>query len=197
MKGFTIQHRLSFLLPTVSTIRSKKRLLEINKTMLIWRRTRRSGLSGLSLELGRRRFSDQYFKRIQQSFDRQGFMKVIGAKLHEVSKGECTIVLPYSEKITQQQDTFHGGAIGAIADIAAGYAGLTVAPPNSEVVTVEYKINFLASLKGGTLLAKGKVIKAGKRLIITEARVFHHYDDGKETICAVLQQTLVPIIKTY
>jgi uncharacterized protein (TIGR00369 family) len=152
--------------------------------------------------------NNNVFQRIEESFKRQGLMQMMGAKLLHVEKGSCQIELPFSSNVTQQQNNFHGGAIGAIADIAAGYSGLTAAPDNMEVVTVEYKINFLASLSGGKLIAKGRVIKGGKRLIITTSEVYHYSDDHqkpegnreitpKVTLCAVLQQTLVPVEKKY
>ena len=136
-------------------------------------------------------------QRVLLSFERQGLMQHWGARVVHVAAGECVISLPYSDKVTQQQGAFHGGAIGALADIAAGYAALTTAAAESEVVTVEYKINFLASCQGGELRATGRVVKAGKRVIITSAEVLHLADDGREIICAVLQQTIMPVHKTY
>jgi uncharacterized protein (TIGR00369 family) len=124
-------------------------------------------------------------------------MQHLGVKLVRVSPGEVTLSLPYSERVTQQQGGFHGGAMGALADIAGGYAALTVVPADSEVTTVEYKINFLAAFNNGELEATGKVIKAGKRLIITSAEVTHIAPDGKRSACAVMQQTLVPVVKAY
>jgi uncharacterized protein (TIGR00369 family) len=136
-------------------------------------------------------------QRVQLSFERQGLMRHWGAQVCRVEPGVCELRLPYSDKVTQQQAGFHGGAMGALADIAAGYAGLTHAPAGMEVVTVEYKINFLASCQGGELRATGRVIKAGKRVIVTSAEVVHVADDGRETVCAVLQQTLMAVPKTY
>lgn len=136
-------------------------------------------------------------QRVQRSFDRQGLMQHLGARVHHVAVGECVIALPYSDRVTQQQGAFHGGAIGALADIAAGYAALTQTPVGMEVVTVEYKINFLAGCQGGELRATGRVVKAGKRVIITSAEVTHLAEDGRETTCAVLQQTIMPVHKTY
>ena len=136
-------------------------------------------------------------QRVQRSFERQGLMRHWGAQVYRVEPGVCELRLPYSDKVTQQQAGFHGGAMGALADIAAGYAGLTQAPAGMEVVTVEYKINFLASCQGGELRATGRVIKAGKRVIVTSAEVVHVADDGRETACAVLQQTLRAVPKTY
>mmetsp|Transcript_4799 Transcript_4799/g.9041 ORF Transcript_4799/g.9041 Transcript_4799/m.9041 type:complete len:193 (+) Transcript_4799:73-651(+) len=142
--------------------------------------------------------SGPLFKRIEESFQRQGMMVGMGAELSRVLPGSCEIRLPYSDKVTQQQGGFHGGAVGAIADIAAGYSSLTVAPEGREVTTVEYKINFLAACSGGYLRAEGRVVKAGKRAIITAADVFHQNEEGgKEVHCAIMQQTVMVVEKKY
>ena len=140
--------------------------------------------------------SDLY-RRIEASFLRQGMMQNLGATLLRVEPGLCEVSLPHSERVTQQQGSFHGGAMGALADIAGGYAALSAAPPDMEVTTVEYKINFLASFVGGELRAIGRVAKAGKRIIVATAEVVHVDASGKQSVCAVMQQTLVPVPKTY
>lgn len=141
--------------------------------------------------------SDKHHARVAASLERQGMLRHLGVELRRVEPGLVELWLPYSDKVTQQQEGFHGGAMGAVADVAGGYAGLTVAPEGMEVVTVEYKINFLASFQGGGLRAIGKVTKPGKRLIITTAEVIHVADDGKESACALMQQTLMPVAKNY
>lgn len=139
----------------------------------------------------------ELFSRIGQSFARQGMMKHLGARLVRVEPGLCEVALPYSDKVTQQQGGFHGGAMGALADIAGGYASLTAAPDGMEVTTVEYKINFLAAFQGGELRATGRVTRAGRRIIVTSAEVVHHDASGKTTVCAVMQQTVMPVPTTY
>jgi uncharacterized protein (TIGR00369 family) len=134
---------------------------------------------------------------VQASFDRQGMMRHLGARLLQAAPGLCEVALPYSDRVTQQQGGFHGGAMGALADIAGGYAALTVVPEGMEVSTVEYKVNFLAAFQGGELRATGRVVKAGRRIIVTSAEVLHLAADGSETLCALMQQTLVPVPKTY
>lgn len=141
--------------------------------------------------------TDALRQRVQTSLDRQGMMQPLGVRLLAVAPGTVTLVMPYSERVTQQQGGFHGGAMGALADIAGGYAALTVAPEGMEVTTVEYKINFLAAFQGGELQATGRVTKAGKRIIVTTAEVVHVDATGKRSDCAVMQQTLVPVPKTY
>jgi uncharacterized protein (TIGR00369 family) len=124
-------------------------------------------------------------------------MQHLGARLVRAEPGLCEVALPYSERVTQQQGGFHGGAMGALADIAGGYAAMTLVAADSEVTTVEYKINFLAGFKDGELRAIGHVVKAGKRIIVTTAEVMHLDAKGKESACALMQQTIVPVPKIY
>ena len=137
------------------------------------------------------------FQRIEASFLRQGLMQHLGARLVRVEPGLCEVALSYSERINQQQGGFHGGAIGALADIAGGYAALTQVALDLEVTTVEYKINFLAGFNSGELRAVGRVCRAGKRIIVTTAEVMHIGVDGKESACALMQQSIAPVLKTY
>jgi uncharacterized protein (TIGR00369 family) len=141
--------------------------------------------------------SEALRRRVQASLDRQGMMQQLGVRLIGVGPGTVTLALPYSDRVTQQQGGFHGGAMGALADIAGGYAALTVTPEGMEVTTVEYKINFLAAFQGGELQATGRVLRAGKRILVTTAEVVHVAPDGQRSACAVMQQTLVPVPQTY
>lgn len=140
---------------------------------------------------------DALWKRVQDSLSRQGMMRHLDVRLIRVEPGLVELALPYSDKVTQQQDGFHGGAMGALADIAGGYAGLTTAPEGMEVTTVEYKVNFLAAFRDGELRAIGRVVKAGRRVIVTTAELIHLDAYGKQSPCAVMQQTLMPVAKNY
>jgi uncharacterized protein (TIGR00369 family) len=92
----------------------------------------------------------------------------------------------------QQQGFGHAGLTFAIGDSAAGYSGLTTLPLDQEVVTAEIKINLLAPARGNHLVARGRVIKPGRRLIVVASDVFA-VASGEETLIAVLQGTMVPV----
>ena len=93
---------------------------------------------------------------------------------------------------SQQQGFFHGGAIGAIADSAAGYADYSLMPPGAEILTVEYKLNLIRPAVPPTLRAEGRVLRAGKTLTVCRADVFHVGPGGPEA-CALLQSTLMRV----
>jgi uncharacterized protein (TIGR00369 family) len=131
-----------------------------------------------------------YAQRVQASFDRQGVMKLLGARVSRIAPGECEIQLPFRSDLTQQHGYFHGGIIGTIADSAGGYAAFSLMPEDSSVLTVEYKMNLLAPGDGEVLVARGRVLKAGRSLVVTQVDAFA-VKGGQETLCATLLQTLM------
>jgi uncharacterized protein (TIGR00369 family) len=132
----------------------------------------------------------EYAQRVQASFDRQGAMALLGARLARVAPGECDIELPFKPELTQQHGYFHGGIIGTIADSAGGYAAFSLMPADSSVLTVEFKMNLLAPGDGDLLIARGRVVKAGRTLVVTQIDVFVS-KSGRETLCATLLETLM------
>ena len=67
---------------------------------------------------------------------------------------------------------------------------MTLAPEDREVLTVEYKINFLAPAWGHKMVARGEVLTAGRRLFVCKSEVVAVSGEGEETPCAALQQTI-------
>lgn len=129
--------------------------------------------------------------RVEASFSAQGLMKTLGATLKSVSDGEVQIHLPFSSGLSQQNGFAHAGAISSIVDGACGYAALTKAPDGCEVVTAEFKINFLRPAIGDFFIAVGKVVNAGKKLVVCtgEVRAFVANEPGFKVV-ALMQATL-------
>lgn len=128
--------------------------------------------------------------KVQDSFDRQGLMKLLGAALDDARDGRCLITLPFSEIVTQQHGYFHGAAIGSVADVAGGYAALSIAPEMNDVMTVEYKINFVAPAAGELLRAEATVVARSRRSVTCRSDVFVR-QERVEKLCAVTLQTLL------
>lgn len=131
-------------------------------------------------------------KKVQASFDRQKFMRLIGAELVEVNPGYCEIKVPFDEKLTQQHGFFHAGVISTLADNTAGYAAFSLMEIDSSILTVEFKLNLLAPGKGDSLIGKAEVIKNGKTLTICRSEIYA-IRDGNVTLCAAGQSTLIEL----
>jgi uncharacterized protein (TIGR00369 family) len=129
-------------------------------------------------------------KRVQDSFERQGLMKHLGAELAELDVGRAVVRMPYREELTQQHGFFHAGGTTAICDSAGGYAALTMFPADSSILTVEFKINLLAPALGDYLEAIGKVVRAGRTLTVCQMEVFG-VARSERTLVALGQQTLI------
>jgi uncharacterized protein (TIGR00369 family) len=133
----------------------------------------------------------EHFERaVRASFAKQGMLGGMGAWMVDVQPGRAVIELPFSNRVTQQHGVFHGAAIGAIGDSAGGYAALTLMPDGSEVVTIEYKINFVRPARGQLLRAEGQVLRAGKSVSVSRVDVFA-VDQGTPELAAVLQATFM------
>ena len=130
--------------------------------------------------------------RVEASFARQGLMRTLGASLVKVAPGLVEIAFSPSAAVTQQHGFVHAGAVSSIADTAAGYAALSLMPPGRGVLTTEFKINLLSPAIGERILARGKVLKAGRTLTIAQAEVFAT-KDGKEKLIALLTATMMAI----
>lgn len=129
--------------------------------------------------------------RLRDSFARQPAMALVGAALGRVAPGEVEVLLPVRPELGQQHGFVHGGVVAMIADSAAGYAAFSLVPADATVLSVEYKINFLAPARGVSLAARGRVAKAGRTLSVVEVDVLAIDGAGAETPCARMIQTVM------
>ncbi len=130
--------------------------------------------------------------RVRDSFARQSLMATFGAALGPLAPGLVVIEAPILDLARQQHGFGHAGLTFALGDTAAGYAALTLMPPDAEVLTVEMKINLVAPATGERLIATGRVVKAGRRLTVVTADVEAEADGARRTI-ALLQGTMLPV----
>jgi uncharacterized protein (TIGR00369 family) len=135
---------------------------------------------------------DDLEKKIAASFAAQGLMTTLGAQLVQVSPGEVQIELLPRPDLSQQRGYIHAGALTSVLDSACGYAALTVAPAGFDVLTVEFKINFMRPAVADRFVAVGRVRKAGKTLTVCEGEVIG-VRGTERTAIAVMQATIMNI----
>lgn len=131
-------------------------------------------------------------RAIRDSFARQGLMSTMQAQILHVGFGQTVLRMPITDAVGQQHGFAHAGASFALGDSAAGYAALSTMPEGSEVLTIEMKINLIAPARGRFLVARGEVLKAGRRLSVVRATVEAQAADGSRKPVALLQGTMIP-----
>ncbi len=122
-------------------------------------------------------------------------MSTIGATIESIEPGEVTISMPFKEGLSQQDGFIHAGVITTIVDSACGYAAMTLMPEDARVLTIEFKSNFASPAIGDIFIAKGKVLKPGRSIMITSGEVHAVKNDEEETKLVSLMQATMMVLK--
>jgi len=120
----------------------------------------------------------------------QPFSVLLGAELTDFSEGSAELKIPIKEELKQQHGFLHGGVISYAADNALTYAGASALGPN--VVTSEFKINYMRPVTGDFIIARAKVIYAGKSQAVCHCDIYEG-SGSKENLCATAQGTITRI----
>lgn len=134
----------------------------------------------------------QFEQVVRESFSRQGIMGTLGAELTRVAPGEVDIEVAHAPGLTQQLGYFHAGVQTTAVDSACGYAALSLMAEGSEVLSVEFKTNFLAPAAGERIRAEGRVVRSGRTITVCRGDVYA-LRDGVETHCATMQATMIRV----
>ncbi|HEX9035483.1 MAG TPA: PaaI family thioesterase [Ktedonobacterales bacterium] len=129
--------------------------------------------------------------RVRASFGLQTVMALIGAEMTSVTPGATEITLPMRDDLTQQRGYIHAGIVTTIVDSACGYAALTLAPIGADVLTIEYKANFMSPARGERLIARGRVVRAGRTITVCAGDVFAERDGGEHAVATMLATVMV------
>lgn len=130
--------------------------------------------------------------RVRENFAKQRVMATFGCVLESVAPGAVTIRLPVREDLTQQNGFLHAGVITTVVDSACGYAALSVMPEGSDVLSIEFKVNLLAPAHGESIVARGRVVKAGRTVTVVQGDVFA-VRGGVEHLCTTMVGTMLVV----
>lgn len=131
-------------------------------------------------------------RRIAESFAKQSFMQLIGARLERVDHGVVEISIERNAKLLQQHGFLHAGVLSAVLDSACGYAALSVMEADAGVLSVELKTNLLAPAAGSRFLARGSVLKAGRTIVVCRGEAYAT-DAASEKLVAAMQATMMTV----
>ena len=126
--------------------------------------------------------------RCRENFDGQGVMGTFGVTVADLAPGKVTLEMPFRADLTQQHGFLHAGVVTTALDSACGYAAFTLMPHTAEVLTVEFKSNFLNPAKGAIFRFEGEVIKPGRTLMVTQGRAY-----GDDILISTMQATMMVV----
>ena len=125
---------------------------------------------------------------VESIFYQANFIRDLDIRLDKFAEGICETSLVVQERLLQQHGFIHGGVIATMADHTAGGAARSVSG-DKDVLTVEFKINYLRPAIGDRLRCTASVLRAGKTVIVAESLVYAS-NAGKEALVAKLTETL-------
>jgi uncharacterized protein (TIGR00369 family) len=116
----------------------------------------------------------------------------LGVTMDGFGPGWCQLRLPFRREVTNEAGIMHGGMIGFLADDAAGFAAFSLLPEGQSPRTIEYKINFLAPVTGGALVARAQVVRSGRSVAVIEVELAQ-VDEGPERSVGVALVTMMHV----
>ncbi|HRK18720.1 MAG TPA: PaaI family thioesterase [Hyphomicrobiaceae bacterium] len=135
--------------------------------------------------------------RLEDSFGRQAAMRTLGISILDLKPGAVDLGFPFDERLTQQHGFIHAGITTTALDSACGYAAFSLMPADAAVLTIELKTNLLAPASGARFVCEGRVIKAGRTIVVTEGKAWAFGDthaDARPRLIATMSATMMTVI---
>jgi uncharacterized protein (TIGR00369 family) len=128
-------------------------------------------------------------RRVRDAVAKQPFMSLLGVRVAHVAPGEVDLAFAFDERLTQQHGFLHAGVVAAVVDSACGYAAYSAGEGETDVLTVEFKINLLEPAVGARFIARGRIVRMGRRLSVCRGEVVA-VDGDEERPIAVTTTTM-------
>ena len=112
-----------------------------------------------------------------------------GFKVVAAADGEAEIRMKWNDGFTQYSGHLHAGMIAALLDTACGFAAATKV---GSVTASHFSMNCLRPAVGSALVAKGKMVRAGRRQVFAKAELFAEDEHGTMSLVATGETLLVP-----
>lgn len=110
-----------------------------------------------------------------------GFSSWLKLELVAAGNGQCELLLNARPEMKQHHGFVHGGIIATLADNSCSWAAATAV---GDVVTSGFTIQYLSPARTDRVRAKASVIKAGKRIVSVEARLWAEAEDTDPKLIA-------------
>lgn len=132
------------------------------------------------------------FSTLQSINQTASFNRWAGFEVTAAGQGEVELRMVWrADDMGQYADFLHAGLIAGLLDTACGFAAATV---SGRVLASHFSVNCLSPAVGRSFVARGRVVKAGRKQVFTAAELFAVGEsDGAEKLVATGSAILVPV----
>ncbi|MFO7785536.1 MAG: PaaI family thioesterase [Thermodesulfobacteriota bacterium] len=127
-----------------------------------------------------RRLNPEHVRAVAEQVNACPFLKLMSMRLESFAQGVSHLEIALQEKHLQPYGVVHGGVYAAIMDAAAFWSVYADVEEGVGLTTIDIKINYLAPVSAGRLVAGGRLIKAGRNICLAEAGI----EDGTGRLLA-------------
>ena len=114
---------------------------------------------------------EKYLDQLKGLVNHAPYYELLGMEVLGLKNGEATLRMPFRKELTHPYGMVHGGAIASLADSAVAVALASLVDPNVLITTIEFKINFMAPVSEGSLIARAKILHKGVRTAVGDVEV--------------------------
>ncbi|HEX5732386.1 MAG TPA: PaaI family thioesterase [Blastocatellia bacterium] len=111
-------------------------------------------------------------KAIREKFENNHFPRLVGIEIDSIEPGRARLSLEVREELLQLQGIMHGGVIATIIDTAVAFAIIGTSEPDDRFTTVEMKVNYLAPIREGRIVADARLVRDGRRIVVADCDLF-------------------------
>lgn len=118
-----------------------------------------------------RHLNPDYIEAVGTHVNSCPYFSLLSIEIKELSWGRAVVEVQVQEKHLQPFGIVHGGVFASLLDAAAFWAVYTQVADGLGMTTVELKLNYLAPLSAGRMIARGKSLRVGKTICLGEASI--------------------------
>ena len=122
---------------------------------------------------------------LRRDLRRIPFVRWLDISLIEATRGAATLEMTVRDEMRQREGLLHGGITVSLLDTVAAFAIFPLLAPDETTSTVNLDVHFLRAVTDGTLRARARVLRAGRRIVTVSAEI-SCLQSGDKPIAAAL-----------
>jgi acyl-coenzyme A thioesterase PaaI-like protein len=116
------------------------------------------------------------------------FVQAFAIRVVSAAPGQVTLRMPFLEPFSTPPNHFPASMVGLLGDVAAAASCISLLPRGWTGATLDYTIKMTGRAQGKALLARGRVLQAGRTVSVGAADIFTR-SDAQEALCGTVLAT--------